>query len=782
MATFVFIFEYVSFEQGVDKFHKKGNQTYRLLTRSSTDEIWDDSAPGFAQVAKEAYPDINAYCRIANGSSLGEGVVGYSSSATIKSFREKSFAYVDGNFFDLFSFPVANGVSNALARPNVVAISYSTAVKYFGNNDPMGKVLKLSNQFGNADYVVELIYEDMPGNSNFQYDLLFSLQTLASPANLNGNDGWASLDGLRSQWLKTYVLLEEGADPILLQKKLTDLSSKLIPEESNSIILQSLLSQHLGNSLNDPLPTYGNLTYVYLIGGIALLILAIAWLNYINLLTASSLKRAKEVGIRKLVGAGRYQLIKQFLIESIVLNAISFLVALALVNLLQQTFNYFVGKQLSLEILSGGRYLMIMFGIVSAGALLSGVYVALGLSALKPMQTLKGVLLRSRDGVLLRKVFVVFQFTVSIVLISSTIIMWRQLNYMRNEKLGMELSQLMVVRGPEVGKDSTFLSRTAGFDNELRSSAFVETFTRSGNVPTQGYNFSTAGITKQNPQAGDEQMNYSMITIDEHYFDTYGIELLAGSNFAHNMGSGRWSDIRQVIVNESALNQLGFNNVQEAVGQKIVWGEREYELLGVVKDYHHMSLRQSIDPVIFLPRNDGGYYSIRVSTRNVSENVAALNALYTKYFSGNPFEFYFGDDNYNQLYHDEQQVGNLFTVASTLAIFIGCLGLFGLAAYTVQQREKEIGIHKVLGASATQVTKLISVDFLVLVLIAIALATPIAWISMSQWLSGFANRYEITFWVFVLAGLVAVVIAALTISSQAVKAASLNPVNTLKRD
>jgi putative ABC transport system permease protein len=784
MAAFILIFQYISFERSVNGFHSNLSNIYRLITETKNGDIWDDTAPGLAPIGKQQVSEIKDYVRLALGTSLGDGVVAIDDSSTnIQSFRERNFAYAEGNFFEVFSFQLIHGLAKNLKEPNTVALSESTAKKYFGKENPIGKIITLNNQFGKTLYTVVIMYADMPQNSDFRFDIVFSIQTLANKANLNGNEDWASLDGLGSQWLKTYFLLQPNANPTSVEEKAAVIKNKMNKENTDIFKLHPFANQHLATSLHDRTPVTGSLGFIYLLTGIAILTLVIAWFNYINLSTAGSLKRAKEVGIRKVAGATKMQLVWQFLGESLSMNVIAFFIALALVNVLQGTYNYFLGKNLGFSVFQESNLWLIGLVLIIVGSIASGAYTSFVLSAFKPSQTLKGIFSKSGDGILLRKVLVIFQFTVSIVLIACTLILQRQLYFLENKKLGMELNQLLVIQGPEVGRDETFKGRSVGFDQELSQLGFVESFSRSGGVPIDGYNFSTSGVTKLNPLPGDEKISYSIITIDYRYFKTYSIEFIAGKDFTEEMGSKKtWAEIDKAIINEKAARQLGFESNKEATGQKIVLNKQQYEVIGVVNDYHHLSLRQSIDPIVFIPRNNGGFYTTKIATQDIAANVATLDKLFKKYFPGNPFDYYFINDKYNQQYKTEQQYGTLFSIASGMAIFIACLGLFGLATFTVEQRIKEIGVRKVLGASVPQITSLISKEFLTLVIISILFATPLAWYAMDQWLQSFAYQTEITWWIFGIAGLVALLIALITVSSQAIKAAVSNPVNSLRNE
>jgi putative ABC transport system permease protein len=784
MAAFILIFQYISFERSVNGFHTNLPNIYRLITETKGGDVWDDTAPGLAPIGEQQISEIKEYVRLALGTSLGDGVIAIGDSPTnSQSFRERNFAYAEGNFFQVFSFQLIHGAANALKEPNTVALSESSAKKYFGKENPIGKVITLNNQFGKTLYTVTLMYADMPQNSDFRFDVVFSLQTLANKANLNGNDDWASLDGLGSQWLKTYLLLQPDANIASVEEKAMAIKSKMNPDNTDVFKLYPFANQHLAKSLSDRAPVTGSLGFVYLLTGIAVLILVIAWFNYINLSTAGSLKRAKEVGIRKVAGASKIQLVRQFLGESLVMNLTGFVIALALVNLFQGAYNYFIGKDLGFGTFGQNNLWLTGIALIVVGSISSGAYTSFALSSFKPSQTLKGIFSKSGEGIWLRKTLVVFQFTISIVLIACTLILQRQLHFLENKNLGMDLSQLLVIEGPEVGKDETFKGRSAGFDQELGQLGFVENYSRTGGVPIDGYNFSTSGVTKLNPIPGDEKLSYSMITVDYKYFKTYSIEFAAGKDFTEEMGSTRtWAEIDKAIINEKAMRQLGFTSSGEAIGQKIVLDKQQLEVIGVVKDYHHLSLRQAIDPIVFFPRNNGGFYSAKISTQNISTNIATLDKLFKKYFPGNPFDYYFINDKYNEQYKTEQQYGTLFSIASGLAIFIACLGLFGLATFTVEQRIKEIGIRKVLGASVFQISKLVSKDFLVLVIISILIATPLSWYAMNQWLQGFAYQTEITWWVFGIAGIVAILIALITVSSQAIKAGMSNPVESLRSE
>ena len=508
----------------------------------------------------------------------------------------------------------------------------------------------------------------------------------------------------------------------------------------------------------------------------------IAWFNYVNLSTATALKRAKEVGLRKVVGASRAQLIGQFLGESLLLNGMAFILSLLIVNLLQGSFNLLIGQQLSLRVFTQGGFWLAGLALLLLGSLASGGYNAFVLSSFRPSQTMKGGFGKVGKNAWLRKTLVVFQFTISISLIASTFVLFRQLAFMQNEDLGVNLEQRVVIEGPKILEEGKSQSANAAYLNEVSQLAFVKNYCNSGVVPGKNYNFNTGGIVQvKAPRAGDEKKNYAMAIIDNRYLPTYKIGLAAGKNFTADECALSWEKAAKVMLNERAALELGFASALDEIGQKIKWGQ-EYEVVGVVRNYHHQSLRQPIEPMIFLPRTYNGHITVPMPTSQMRDQMAQLEKLYAKIFPGNPFDYYFVDKAYGEQYQTETRYGTLFTIASCLAIFIACLGLLGLTSFTVEARTNEIGIRKVLGASVEQIVSLLCKDFLRLVFVAFAIACPLAWWAAHRWLQDFAYRTPIGWWIFVLAGIIAFLIALLTIGIRAMKAAVANPVKSLRTE
>lgn len=777
IAAFLLILEYVGLGKSVNQFHTKLPQMHRLLCQSTEGDVWPQVEPGWSPKVKERLPEVEDFCRFTEG--IAQGIVSNQEQAL--SFREENIGYAEGNFFEFFSFPLRAGDAADFHKPDVVFISESASNKYFGAENPVGKPLRLYNQFGDRSFVVAGVFKDMSENSDIRFDMLFSLETLKNPANLNGN-GWASLDNLDNQYIHTFLLLTTGTDLKALEQKLNAMRRELQPEKDAVVFrLQPFRETYLATSLNDDLPHSGNLRHTYMLIGIALLILLIAWFNYVNLSTATIWRRANEVGVRKAIGASRTSLMGQLLGESMLLNALAFGAGLLLVQVLQPFFNDMIGNDLSISVLSETS--VWLYGLVGVllGALLSGAYSAFILSGFSPVDVLKGRWAKGVQGVTLRKSLVVSQFSISITLILFTILVYSQLHYMQHKDLGMKPEQLLVVKGPEAGLDSTFKSRQNAYWDEVSQQNFVSDYCTSGSVPGHSFNFATEGFTSPQSKPGDENKSYSFAIIGDRYLKTYGIALAAGRNFTPEECAVRWNDNDKVLMNERAVAQLRLNP-EDALHTKIRWDERYLSIIGVVKDYHHSGLQQAIEPIIFYPQNNTAYFTLHMSDGNLQGNIATLERLYKTQFPGNPFEYFFVDDNFNQQYLSEKRYSALFSTASIWAIFIACMGLFGLATFTVESRTKEIGVRKVLGASVASITSLLAKDFLTLVFIAVIIASPIAYFFMDSWLSDFAYRIDIQWWMFALAAALTAIVAFLTVGVQSVKAALANPVKSLRSE
>jgi putative ABC transport system permease protein len=777
IATFLLIAEFVAYEWSANRFQQQYDQLYRVMLTDVTAGPDSHVAPGLAKPIREQIGGVRHVVRLVEG--IGNGVL-TTIGATPTSFREESIVYADADFFRAFTFPFVAG-GNTLEQPQTVAMSATLARKLFGSANPIGQQLNVSNQFGTTPYTLTGVFADMPVNSDIQTQVVLALTTLNTAANRNGND-WADPATFDSDFISLFLQLDPTTNPATAESQLTQLFHQRKPDQKNqSLRLQPFRELHLAPSFNYPYPTFGSLPLVTALAGIALLVLLIAWINYINLSTAQALRKAKEVGVRKVIGAQGGQLVSQFLTETLLLSTLSVGAGLLLTAVLQTLFNTFTGKDLSLTVLAQSGLWVGIVGIVALTALVSGGYVALVMSTFSPITALRR---RAPVGparlLSLRQGLVVFQFGISVLFIIATLVMFRQLQFMQSSPSGMSLSQRLIITGPTLTTDDQN-TRNAHFKQELARLPFVQQVAGSNNVPGVGYNFGSAGITRPNPTPGDEKKNYRMFIADQNFFSVYDIRFAQGRPFTSAEAEATWNNLPRLIVNERAARQLGYDPKQPVTGQKVLWG-REFEIVGMVNDYHHLSMQQAIEPVIYLASGANGYFTVKTDTRDMTAKLARIETLYKQTFPGNPFDYDFADAVYSRQFQTENRLGQVFIAASLIAILIACLGIFGLAAFAAQQRTKEIGVRKVLGASVTSIVTLLSKDFLKLVLVAIVVASPLAWYAMNKWLQDFAYRVDISWWVFGLAGLLAVGIALLTVSFQSVKAALVNPVKSLRSE
>lgn len=777
ITAFVFILEYIGLETSVNQFHANKARIYRLLNEDVKGQIWPEVEPVAGILMQERFPEVEKYCRME--ADIAAGVVQAGSGDV--SFRESAIGYVDGNFFDFFSFPLTAGNAKDLQEPNTVFISKIAAEKYFGNENALNKSLTLHNQFGKTDYQVKGVFGPMGVDSDIKYEMVFSLATLANPANQNGND-WADPVKSTDQYINTFFLLKPNVNIANFEKKATAFRKEIAEENDGiSFRLQSLENIHLGKSLNDDLPTVGNLRYVYILGGIALLIALIAWFNYINLSTAGTIKRSKEVGVRKAIGASRASVLTQFLIQTLVVTAIAFGLAYGLVFSLQNSFNALINKTASLQNITANSLWLYGVAILLIGTFISGLFAAGIMAKFDTVSTLKGRIRSGKSGVILRKSLVVTQFSFSIMLMLITVVIYTQLSFMLTRDVGFDNDRMLAIAGPSIYGDSFDAKRTA-FEEEVSRLNFVEKSAASGSIPGRYYNFRTSGFTHGGSKPKDELKSYAFIIAGENYLTTYCIPLKAGRNFTAAETRVEWNDNSKVIINETALREMNFKDEQDALLNGITWDERHLDIIGVMKDYHHLNLQNALDPIIMYPQNLGSFYSLKLSKGELAPMISTIDDLYKKYFPGNPFDYSFIDENFEKAYSEQRQYGNLFSTASFLAIFIACLGLFGLATHTVEIRTKEISVRKVLGASVFSVVSLLSVDFLKLIGLAAVISLPVAAYFSQEWLQDFAYRIDLQWWMFAAAVAATLLIAILTVGFQSLKGALANPAKNLKSE
>ncbi len=551
------------------------------------------------------------------------------------------------------------------------------------------------------------------------------------------------------------------------------------------VALQAVADMHLGDRKAQNLPTIGNARQVWFLFILAILILCIAWINYINLSTARALKRAKNISVRKVLGADRRRLIQQQLAETFVLTTLSILLALGSCLFLQPMFNYLVDFPLQISMLINWESLLMILFFLGLTTFAAGFYIAIVITGYDPAKLLKGSFVRTKQGAGVRKVLVTAQFAISIAFIAGTAIMLQQINYLQNKDVGFQTEQRMSIVGPADFSAETINNKNS-FLNQIEQLPFIKQYSASGGIPGQGFNFSFSKMHKDRDRLEAMESRFSMVFVDDQYFDIYGMDLLGGKNFTPAMVQNGWWDTKKVVINETTARELGFENPEEAVQQTVYYGDNgeavPFEILGVVKDYNHQSLHNEMMAMVFAPGRNHVWFTLLLETEESNGMISKLEQLYKQYFPKSPFLYRFVDEYYQQFYEEDRRLSQLIGVATFLAIFISCLGLFGLAAHTVEIRTKEIGIRKVLGASLTSIVRLITRDFIPLIIVAVLIATPLAWWSMQQWLADFAYRINIQWWVFFIAGGLALLIAIVTISTQSIKAGLSNPVKALKTE
>ncbi|TLV04110.1 FtsX-like permease family protein [Dyadobacter luticola] len=776
LATCILIMLYVQDEFSFDRFHEKADRIVRVgLKLRLNGEDFNDAMLGqnAARDIKQELPEALSVVRTRNGSDF----VSYENT----SFKQDHLLFADSSIFDIFTIPFLKGnPKKALTEPNTVVLTAETARKYFGNQDPIGKVLSFGS--GKTPYRVTGVVENVPANSHFKFDML---------GTLTGED--QQVDG--SGWLyrinyETYLLLPEHYDYKRVNAKLAKLAEKQIALELQQflkispkqfrakgddfgVFLKPLTDIHL-YSKTDSNPG-GNIMYVYVLAAIAAFMLLIACVNFTNLSTATAVRRSREVGVRKVLGSVKSQLRQQFLIEAVMLATVALLVGLLVVALALPFFNQLTGKALTINSLTNPYIVTgLIAGTVLVG-LLAGSYPALYLSSFKPVLVLKGRMVAARGSFNLRSGLVVFQFFVTITMIIATVIADRQLRYMQSQKVGYDREQVLVIQNTNMLQNNE-----AVFRNQILQSPQVVRGSISGQVPVGSSMMdNTTVMTKENPEQGVMSRFYY---VDHEYIPTLGMQMVQGRNFSEKFPS----DSAAVIINETAASALGWK--QNPIGRELIGSTDEhgvktyYRVVGVVRDFHFESLREKIGPlVMFLGRNSGNII-VKTRTEKLPEFLASLKQKWEAFSPAAPFSYSFLDDRFEQVYVSEQKIEQVLTLFSSLTIFIACLGLFGLATHTAEQRTREIGVRKVLGASVGSVVGLLSQEFIKLILIALVLASPIAWWGITLWLSDFAYKVDIEWWVFVLAGVLAMGIALLTVSFQSIKAALTDPVKSLRSE
>ena len=786
IAACLLILQYVSFKLSYDQFNRNVKTVYRVVNdRYQQGKLIQHGTITYSGIGKAMNDDYEEVIQNTKVVPSGEMIITYKD----KRLAEDSVFYVENSFFSVFSYPLIAGDKRSVFKdPHAVILSEGLARKVFDYRGSdfsqfIGQIVTL--QTDSMPYKIEGICKNVPGNSHLQFNLLISYKTLIA--------GWPQADyDFTDSDFWHYVQLKPGTDYKTFNAKLGAFSQKhfqgsKVSGSDEKFYLQPLSNAHLYSDFEYEIGSTGSATVVWGLLVIALFIIAIAWVNYINLATARSVERAREVGIRKVVGGLRRQLITQFITESVIVNSIALVLALGLVFLLQNAFNTLLHTNLSLSYLfirglGGHGILLGLIVIVVCGIFLSGLYPAFVLSSFKPISVLKGKLSSSGKGVVFRKALVIGQFGVTVALMIGSIVVLRQLSFMNDKELGFNMDHVLVVKAPVlINWDSTYISRINNFKEELKQLAQVKGAATSWNVP--GGDIGRSFNVRQADSATTNRFTVRHTGIDYDYLDVYGIKLLAGRNFTPADHNADWDKLHNTLINRSAAKLLGFSSPEAAIGKAIISGTKRWDVIGVVEDYHQKSLRYPLEPIRFMPAyNTDSEISVKITATDVSKTIAAIKQKYEAFFPGNSFDYTFLDERFKRQYENEQLFSKAFVIFAALAIFVACLGLFGLAMFATFKRTKEIGVRKILGASVPDILVLVSKEFLGLVLIASIIAFPVAWYAMTSWLENFAYRITINWWVFAAAGFAALLIAMITVSLQAVKAAVANPVKSLRTE
>ncbi len=766
---------FIKNELSYDKSHENYQRIYRLeshFTIKESDDYFAATAFPLAVALKVEYPEVEEYVRF---SPMDNNLFEHDGAK----FFEDNVYYTDSTIFKVFTHKfIIGSPEDALSGPNTMVLTESFAKKLFGNENPMGKVLATGYGFS---FTITGVIEDVPHNCHLRFEALCSMITLAD---FFGHDRYHSLEP-NAFWnigFYSYILLKEGADIQNVLDQYPEFNEKYIKPIGDLInskfylMVQPLADVHLHSKLGYDLPT-GNIAYVYTFGIVALFLLLIGCINYMNLATAQSSNRATEVGIRKVFGAGKGLLRRQFLVESLFITFLAFICAVLASELLLPVFNKLADRHMEMNFIGNLPFFLTIVGITVLVGLISGIYPAFFLSSFIPVEVLKSRYGKGKGT--LRKILVLLQFSISIIMIIGTLTVIKQLNYLRTKDLGFQDENVVVL----TVRDTTGVRNLDAFKDELVKHPQILKAGKSTSIPGQPY-----GIIVQRYETDDKTMaekGMNFVFVDHDYLDVMNMIVIEGRDFDPNLQS----DLEEsVLINEATVRKTGWENNANAIEKKIHFGAdldgsavRETKVIGVIKDFHYVSLHNEVDPILILladfPMRN---ISLRIKGDNIHETLDYIEQKWNEFCPTFPFDFLFLDESLNELYTAEQKIGKVFTYFSILCIFIACLGLFGLAAYTTEQRTKEIGIRKVMGATTSNIVLILSKEFTKWVLLANIIAWPIAYLALNKWLENFAYRVNLTIPLFILAGLSALIIAFLTISFRAVKAASSNPADALK--
>lgn len=763
-AVFLLLVHYVRFEYSYESFIQKADDLYRVtLDNYNGSEYVDtdcETYPPLGPFLKQEMPEVLDFTRIQMLEDNNE--IQYKHQA----FRiEHSYA-ADPSTFSLFEMPFIKGDADSFDQPYQLVLSETEAMRIFGSEDPIGKTVKQEN----ALYTVTGVFQDSPANTHLKLDMLVSFSTLNAL-------GWAIDDNWGGNNNYLYVQLPPKTDLNAFNAKLHALTKNKLSGKVDDIFnAEPIKSIHLHSHKFFEPEVNGDVKTVNFLAVIALLILLVGSVNYVNLTTARASERVKEIGMRKLLGSSKGLLIRQLLLETLIINLVAMSLAVLLIGLALPFYMQLIGQNIPVN-LFGTAFFWLSIGLLLLfNCLISGLYPAFRLAAIKPIKVVGRVFTTDKDGSFFRKVLIVGQFLSAMVVLSATLIVFQQLEFIKNQDIGLNPSELLVIRGPKTGTDSLRSEKGLAFKNGLLALPEVENVALSDAVPTALYDVSTSvGITRYG-STDRNRYNYILYGIDEDFIPTNDIKLL-GENFKKGP-----ENEHKLLVNETAARLLGFENAAGAIGQPIdLWGDKRF-VIGVMKDFHQLSLKEAVQPMIHWYSTESAFFTVKLQTEHIAGSLRTIEKQWKAIYPAYPLNYHFMDELLDQQYRSDRRFGEVVGVFSVLVLLITCLGVLGLTTYTIHKRTKEIGIRKVLGASVPSIFGLLSLDFVKLIVLALVLATPITWYAMNSWLENYALHIQIQWWVFGLVGLFAIAITVLALSYQAVKAAWMNPVESLRME
>jgi putative ABC transport system permease protein len=776
MATCLLILHYVNFERSFDRFHKDSHRLYRLRYERTSEEgtavRFASCCPPAADAIRGVFPEVETIARIFRNQTV------VSLTDRDVKFTEDRMYFAEPGFFQIFHLDFLEGDPvNDIRKASMAFISQSTAAKYFGATDPIGQTLTVG---GKTDFAVAGVFEDVPPNSHLKMDIILSYEDIKSLFGPDVLESWGHTGFF------TYIRFKEGADPEAFQTKMPELVEKSCGELMRAykvlieLKLQKVTDIHLTSHYMQEYEINGSQDSVNFLLVVAFFIVSMAWINYINLSTARALTRSKEVGLRKVVGASRRQIIHQLFFETFMVNLIAIVLAVSFVQIFLPVFSRLAGTPLAFTIWKQPVFWISLSALFLGGIFLSGFYPVAAISSFKPAEVLKGSLGKSPKGMNLRKALVVFQFVMALVLLTGTFAVSRQILFMKKQDLGFDRDRILAVNAPRI-IDEASLKKIDVFKQELLKQSHIQKMCVVTEVPGRQIYWDAGAIHRAGEDPGKGK-NYQIVGVDYDYVDVFQLKLLHGRNFAKEFPS----DNKALILNETAVRWMGFEGSESAVGQQVdYWGEI-FTVIGVLSDFHQQSPKQAFEPHIyrFIPYGLRwiGKFAIKISAQDTKETIAFIGERYAQFFPENPFEYFFLDDYFDQQYKTDELFGRVIGIFSLLALFVTGLGIFGMSAFLALQRTKEIGIRKVLGATTSSILRLLAWDFFVLIIISVIITWPLIYWGIQQWLKSFAHRMSLDIQLFLVPLAIIFVVTFLTISSHIIRAASADPVDAIKHE